>query len=115
MIVSKPEWIDDAVKFDIGRPSYYNENDFASWGKLFDFIENCDTQIAVSNVYRDMREFQKLKQVYCGGGFSFAFWFKSRDDRNIFLDAIAGIFPQYWNWVGRMILQNPDFDGTKMA
>lgn len=79
-------------KIDIGRPSFYSDDDCAWWRKFFEFVETTPTKVHVNPVYSSMRECAYNNGRYGGGGFGFCFFFESVDDRKCFVaDYNAGV------------------------
>lgn len=70
---------------NVGRPSYFEEEDFKNWAPFFDYVEECDISIGVNGVYHNMKQMCEDKQGYGGGGFQFCFFFASKEDRKQFL------------------------------
>lgn len=80
---------DDVTKrkymINIGRPSYYTNEDFKNWSAFFDYVEESDILIGVNAIYYDMKQMCKARQGYGGNGFQFCFWFDAKEDRKQFL------------------------------
>ena len=76
---------------DMGRPTYFEDEDFERWGKYFDFIEQSDIPIVVNGLYHRMREYCDQRKKYGGNGYKFCFWFRSEKSREKFEDGIDKI------------------------
>lgn len=86
---------DKNIVHDLGRPSYFDDQDFIIWEKIYNFIETTDIPIAVSSIYELMRDYCRDKNLYGGGGFQFCFWFDTHEDREAFNYGIKFIKDQY--------------------
>ena len=78
--------------YDIGRPSFYDEEDCLVWQKVFTYIEETNIRIQVNGIYDGMRHYAFNNGRYGGSGFSFCFWFESKPDRKQFAEKVGEIF-----------------------
>jgi hypothetical protein len=73
---------------DIGRPSFYEKEHFLWWQNICNFIENTDIKIQVNSAYESVKQMAFNNTPYLGGGFSFCFWFLTKEDRKQFINTI---------------------------
>jgi hypothetical protein len=73
---------------DVGRPSFLSNESCEWWQKFFNYVETTNLKIQVNSLYNEMRKYAFENNRYLGGGFSFCFWFSSKDDRKEFVQYI---------------------------
>lgn len=76
---------------DLGRPTFYKDEHFEFWAKVFNFIETCGIDLKKNGIYSDMKNYCDKRQNYHGGGFKFCFWFRTHVDKERFQDGIDEI------------------------
>lgn len=76
-------------KIDVGRPSFTTDDQRLFYKQFFDLIETSSYPIIVNGVYPWMREMVEQGKSYLGGGFSFCFWFATKEDRQQFIKDAA--------------------------
>ena len=81
MIVQKD---DHKYSVDIGRPSFFTDENRNEYKKVFELIEKSSIPIVVNGAYYGVRERLYNGDGYGGGGFAFCFFFASKDDRKEF-------------------------------
>ena len=81
-------------KLDIGRPSFFSDEDCLVWRKFFEYVESTEIEIATSGIYHNMRDIAFNNGRYGGGGFQFCFWFNSKEARKEFAKEVGLIFKE---------------------
>lgn len=105
------EFGDTVTKYmlDIGRPSFYNDDDCVFWQKIFSYIEETSIKIQVNGMYHSMRNYAFTNGRYLGGGYKFYFWFETKNDRKQFakeFGKIAG--EEIYDYRGVMFCRRQD-------
>jgi len=73
-------------KHSLARPDLFNDIDFEFWGKIHQYIKECDYPINHSDAFMFVDEYLEAKQKYGGGGFPYNFWFTSEEDKQKFIE-----------------------------
>jgi hypothetical protein len=73
---------------DVGRPSFFTDDVRQWWQRFFNFVETSNIRIQVNSVYDTMHDYAFNNGCYGGGGFSFCFWFLTKEDRKTFVNHI---------------------------
>lgn len=94
---------------DIGRPTFYTDEDKVIYKKVFELIETCPIPIVVNGAYDFVRKFlYEDSGGYGGGGFAFCFFFATKEDRKEFARLMKEIGFNITDWRNVMFYQDLD-------
>jgi hypothetical protein len=80
---------------DVGRPVLIEPRQFEIWKDFHDLVENSSIEIAVNMCYPEMQHFIDNEKQYSGSGFTYMFWFRTKEDREYFVNELKAI--ERWN------------------
>lgn len=81
------ETVDNLFVLDIGRPSFFNEDQRLILKRFHDWCLETDIDIVVNNCFHWLyNELCIENSRYGGGGFKYCFWFKLIEDKDLFLN-----------------------------
>lgn len=93
MIVKPTKTIKEYISVNIGRPSFFDDEERKYWRGFQEFVKTCDIPIVINNAYFMIDGMLEDNESYSGGGFKYMFWFESEEDKATFMK-----YPDLINW-----------------
>lgn len=87
---------------DVGRPTFFDDEQRAYWKKFHDQVKNSPICIEVNGIFSKMDEMIEAGEGYGGGAFKYMFWFETHSDKMKFIDELEKSGWTHHIWTGRV-------------